>query len=274
MKATGTKKLAFSLIELLVVIAIIAILAALLLPALSKAKGKAQTIACLNNLKQLGMCWHLYATDNNDLLVPNNSVYGVPPFPPLLKGASWAAADPTIVNVREGMLFEHNRELNIYRCPADRSTLTNADVGLGDPSGSTGQWPRARSYNMSLSVNGYTDFDPVIANVPAFKKFTEIRAPNTDRCLVYIDEQEHTLVDSQFGMPTDSFPGIPPTPDWWWDQPANRHNQGGNLSFADGHVEHWKWKVPIVFTVWGRHYFPDEEKDYFRIKACIKQKKD
>src|ERR1022692_4051019 len=73
---TGMKNKGFTLVELLVVMAIIAILAALLLPALSRAKAKALTVACLNNLKQLETAWHVYTADNDDLLVPNNSVYG------------------------------------------------------------------------------------------------------------------------------------------------------------------------------------------------------
>ncbi len=260
MKTIETKKSGFTLIELLVVIAIIAILAAMLLPALTRAKSQAASIACINNLKQLGLCWLMYAHDNDDRLVPNNSVTGMPPIPPLLKGASWALADPTEDNVQDGMLFEYNKSFGIYHCPADRSTLTNVSGSL-----------RARSYNMSLSVNGYPDYDNFIfTNIPMFKKLTQIKDPNTDKCLVFIDEKEDTLVDSQFGMPTDYFPGIPPTPLWWWDQPANRHNQGGNLSFADGHVEHWKWKVPISSNGFGP--VPnDEMRDWLRIKACIKQ---
>src|SRR4051812_36996297 len=249
MNSEKRKNAGFTLIELLVVIAIIAILAGMLLPALSKAKGKAQTLQCINNLKQLMVCWHLYPVDNSDVLVPNNSVTGAPPIPPLLKGASWALADPTEVHVREGLLFTYNTSMGIYHCPSDRSTLAYDGDGKFDPkpgaNGGTGPL-RARSYNMSLSINGYPDFnDFIFTNVPMFTKFSQIRSPNTDRCLVFIDEHESTMTDSQFGMPTDFFPGDPATPLSWWDQPANRHAQGSNLSFADGHVEHWKWKSPI-----------------------------
>jgi len=108
-----------------------------------------------------------------------------------------------------------------------------------------------------------------------FKKLGEIKRPDPVNCLVFIDEDEHTLIDSQFGMPTDFWAGFPPsTRDFWWDQPSNRHNQGGNVSFADGHVEAWHWKVPIIYTNWGRPHTPEEERDWLRIKACIKQNKD
>jgi prepilin-type N-terminal cleavage/methylation domain-containing protein/prepilin-type processing-associated H-X9-DG protein len=274
MKTTETKKLAFTLIELLVVIAIIAILAAMLLSALSKAKTRAQTTACLNNLKQLGLCWHMYTVDNSDLLVPNNSVY-ILSNNINIGGASWCVAYPTEPCVQDGMLFPYNRSLGIYHCPTDRSTLTNDDVeSFGDPSGGTRWKTRARSYNMSQSVNGYPDFNPdVLACIPMFKKLTEIRIPNTDKCLVFIDEREYTMTDSQFGMPTAFCSGIPTFPLHWWDSPADRHSQGANLSFADGHVEHWKWKVPKAIPRFaGGPEIPQEEmSDWLRVEECIKQ---
>jgi len=270
MIAIRTKKLAFTLIELLVVIAIIAILAAMLLPALSNAKGRATTAACLNNLKQLGICWQMYAHDHNDVLAPNNSVNPVPPVPPLLKGASWALANSTEENVQDGLLFQYNQSLGIYHCPADRATLPSTNGGAGAL--------RARSYNMSMSVNGYPCYDPFIcANIPMFTKLTEIRNPNTDKCLVFIDEHDYTMIDSQFGMPTDSFDGG--TPLQWWDMPTDRHNQAGSFSFADGHAETRKWRVPKRATGFAAPDPPGpvsaaELPDWNFIKQGIKQHKD
>jgi hypothetical protein len=86
------------------------------------------------------------------------------------------------------MLFTYNGQIGIYHCPADRSTLTGANDGLGDPSGRSLGPPRARSYTMSLSLNGFPDYNPwVFTNIAMFKKLTEIKTPNTDSCLVFID---------------------------------------------------------------------------------------
>lgn len=258
---------AFTLIELLVVIAIIGILTSLLLPALSRAKSQAQIIGCLNNLRQLQVCWHNYALDYHDSLVPNNSVMGITTngsSGSISVGVSWCLADPTEINVQNGMLFEYNRSLGIYRCPADRSTLT-------DPSGADGGTPRARSYNMSQSVNGYPEYNWFVFNyIPFFKKYTAIKSPNLSNCLVFIDENEYTLLDSQFGMPTDSYNGS----QTWWDMPSNRHNQGGNLAFADGHAVRWKWVVPKRYTTWIQSVPPEEMPDWLRIKASVKQTMD
>ncbi len=163
-------------------------------------------------------------------------------------------------NVQNGMLFDYNRCLGIYHCPADRSTLT-------DPAGGSGTL-RARSYNMSQSVNGYPEYDWFIYNyIPYFKKFTQINGPNPAGCVVFVEENEYTLLDSQFGMPTDYYNGTT----MWWDMPANRHNQGGNLSFADGHAERWGWVVPKIYTRWLQDVAPDEMPDWLRLKASIKQ---
>jgi prepilin-type N-terminal cleavage/methylation domain-containing protein/prepilin-type processing-associated H-X9-DG protein len=257
---------AFTLIELLVVIAIIAILAALLLPALSAAKMRAQSIACESNIRQLEICLHLYITDNNDYFVPNNSIaIGGSPGSSISTGFSWlpdlnAAMEIDPSNIINGLLFPYNRSLGIYHCPADYSTLQTPD---GQP------YPhlRWRSYNMSQSINGESESNSLysLENLPAYEKYTAVRHPS--RIFVFIDESADTIEDAEFGCP--------PIGSWddghWWDMPSDRHTQGGNLSFVDGHVEHWKWVVPKKFHNWFQAVPPEEMPDYRRVQNAMKQ---
>jgi prepilin-type N-terminal cleavage/methylation domain-containing protein/prepilin-type processing-associated H-X9-DG protein len=262
---------AFTLIELLVVIAIIAILAALLLPTLSRSKVAAQSIACLNNLKQLDLCLHLYVVDNNDYFVPNNSIAVINTPSSNVKGLSWlpdvdadSEIDPS--NIVNGLLFQYNTSLGIYHCPADQATL---ETESGQPLPQL----RWRSYNMSQSVNGYPQGDPEYYGIiPAWTKFTEIRHPRPSDLFVLIDENSDTIEDAEFGnLPIGSpyfFQNV------WWDMPSARHNRGGNLSFADGHVEHWKWQAPKIFYGWLQPIPPEEMTDYKRIQNAMKQQAD
>ncbi|HUA39834.1 MAG TPA: prepilin-type N-terminal cleavage/methylation domain-containing protein [Candidatus Sulfopaludibacter sp.] len=259
---------AFTLMELLVVIAIIAILAALLLPALSLARMKAQSTACQNNLYQLNLCLHLYIADNQDFFVPNNSIAAAgDPGMSLSTGLSWlpdldAATEINPSNIINGLLFQYNRSLAIYHCPADRSTLQT-------PGGQPLPQLRWRSYNLSQSVNGDPQADPVyFPLIPAWTKYTAVRQPDPSKLFVFIDENAATIEDAEFGNPPigSIFPS-----DQWWDMPSDRHFQGANLSFADGHVEYWKWKVPKIFRGWLQSVPPEEMPDFQRVQNAMKQ---
>ena len=251
------------------VIAIVAILAALLLPALSKAKSRAQSLACLNNLRQLQMCWHLYTLDYNDALPPNNFVYDVSAVP-IAQAASWctnlAPFDANPAGIKNGLLFPYNASVPIYRCPSDKSNLEDA---AGTPLGI----PRLRSYNMSQSVNGFPDYDEVLAaNIPSFPKFTAIRDPAASKLIVFLEVHEDEILDTLFGIPTQIEESW--YRQYWFDVPANRHDQGENLSFADGHVEHWRWKTPKAITVprgTMQPVTPEEMDDYLRLQSGFRQ---
>ena len=284
----GPKKraiFAFTLIELLVVIAIIAILAAMLLPVLSRAKEQAKNVICLSNLKQLSLCVHLYTVEFNDCLVPNNSVaflssMGATPPAEDTKGISWCLdgvngpaytqLDPS--NIINGLLYQYNKSIAIYHCPSDVSTLVDA-------SGNNLPQLRWRSYNMSQSINGYPDYVPpgmssfyqqLWAEIPSWKKYSQIGQPNPGGLFVFIDENENTIYDGQFGNPLDP-PMMYYRGNQWWDMPANRHNQGANLSFADGHAEHWKWHAPMINYAFPQDVGPDEMSDYMRVENAMKQ---
>jgi len=254
---TNVKKSGFTLVELLVVIAIIAILAAMLLPSLSRAKGRALTTVCVNNLKQLNAGWHLYAADNRDLLVPNSDVAGRPP------GSSWChgsgLVEANTAAIESGLLFLYSSSPLIYHCPADRSTIY-------DWNGMKLAQLRNRSYNLSQSVNG----EPtswLSLHIPSFKTYSEIHSPNPVQCLVFIDENEDTMMDPHFGMPTASYGDT----NQWWDMPSNRHDQGANLCFADGHAEHWRWIVPKVCQVNPMPVQTAERADFDRVRSTVRQ---
>jgi prepilin-type processing-associated H-X9-DG protein len=123
---------------------------------------------------------------------------------------------------------------------------------------------------MSQSINGCPDWFFQSA-IPSFSKFTAIQFPTPSQLITFLDVHEDEILDTEFGIPVQAVQGYQKV---WWDLPANRHSQGCNFSFADGHVEHWKWDVPKIVTVPRGSVQPvaaGEIRDYNRVQSGIKQ---
>ncbi len=210
------KKNGFTLIELLVVIAIIALLMAILMPTLKRAREQGQRAVCLSNLKQFGLAWILYADDNEDKLVSSEaggtwrSEFGEP-----WVGVTWASGwaqggqlseNDQVKGIKAGALWPYVREVKLYKCP-------------------TGYRGELMTYAMMIASNGRA-----VEGSPVFKK--RILVPQPAQRLIFIDEglSSPDAYSTRYSEPK------------WWDQPVTRHGDGTNFACADGHAEYHKWK--------------------------------
>jgi len=227
------RRLGFTLIELLVVIAIIAILAAMLMPALSKAKCKAQGIACMNNQKQLTLAWIMYADDNQDRLPPNASGSGNVLQHGWVEGwLDFGAGNTDNTNIQyliEAKIGPYTKSVGIYKCPAD---IYNCIVRGG------AIMPRVRSVSMNSFVGVQPSEGYGARQTPPcyeYHKLSDIRHPSPSGLWVFVDEHPDSIND---GWLTDGWPGG----GGWGDLPASYHCGACGIGFADGHAEVHKWR--------------------------------
>jgi prepilin-type N-terminal cleavage/methylation domain-containing protein len=230
----------FTLIELLVVIAILAIIASLLLPALSRAKESARSILCLDNQKQLFLAWYLYGDDHSKF--PSNLDFGGSHAPDATNWVTGGMSYETVIqaqplsdatntlilkDTQKTLLARYLKTHQVFRCPADKSYAVR-------PTASGAKYPRARSYSMSSYI-GETTRRPGLQE-QYFYQTSDFSVASPSQIFIFLDEHEDSINDGYFFMSEDR------SVDWGWnDVPASRHSHGIQLNFADGHTERHRW---------------------------------
>jgi prepilin-type N-terminal cleavage/methylation domain-containing protein len=217
----GNRWQAFTLLELLVVIAIIGILAALLLPALARAKEMAKRVGCLSNQKQLGLGWEMYSGDFSGRMAIND-VDVSDTSKPRSTTNSWVAGnaryDIDPATITSGSIYVYVKNAAVYKCPADYGMIQDTSLS------------RYRSFSLSCYMNGPAD--DITYGVQPLHQTSQIPSPS--KTLTFIDEDVLTLDDGHFLYATNN--------NNWLNIPGWRHQNGTVLTFADHHTEYWKWK--------------------------------
>jgi len=209
----------FTLIELLVVIAIIAVLMAILMPTLSRAREQGKRAACMNNTKSLALAWNIYADDYDAKIVNGCTSLGGQNR----DGVCWvywpglnATQAEAIAGLRRGMLFPYCPSVKLFKCP-------------------TGIRGEVVTYAIPDAMNGHYYITGTREQIKTLK--TQIKNPSEQ--IVFLDEGR--LSPSSWTIYYDQ--------ERWWDQITARHGDGTNFSFADLHTEYWKWKDPRTLDV-------------------------
>jgi len=250
-------KRAFTLIELLVVIAIIGILAALLLAALNQAKASGQQTSCLNNLRQLQTAWLMYVHEQRDVLPLN--AQGITNYSfNASTSNSWVVGDATysadVSYLEEGTLYPYLGQPGVYHCPSDQSVIDDGSAA------------RNRSYSLNFYLNGMLDAQ-YTNNVPAgtlssvVARYSGVTKPSA--VFAFLDENQYTIEDGVYLL------FLPPDITWQ-NAPSDRHDQGMNLTFTDGHCEHWHWLSPKLMTgLSAPAASPADLQDLRRLQAAL-----
>lgn len=226
----------FSLIELLVVIAVIAILAALLLPSLSKAKAKAYQAQCLGNLRQLAITYQLYTDDNSGHLAPNGFIATATPNTKLwvIGGEhlypSYFTNRDYLLDPKHALFADYLKNADVYKCPSDRNEPTWAGIS----------YRKLRSYALNCFFNWQTPENDVFSSSRVtFRKQSDLARYDASKFFTFIDGAPLNVCQPAFGLYSGTY---------FYHRPSVEHNNSGTLAFADGHVEAKRWRDSATIT--------------------------